>query len=139
MSRIADKLIEFVAVIYPESLEKQEALMEAILERPQNNPTGKLSLFNLRLTEFTPKAFREAYEQTGQIPLQDETHLQDICNIIEYSNATKQLLVALQDLLTYVESPVHGGRTIAEQDADGDTVPEVRNARIAIMNAKKSQ
>jgi hypothetical protein len=50
--------------------------------------------------------------------------------------AAPDLLTALRDLLAYVESPVHSGRTIAEQDADGDTVPEVRHARAAIAKAE---
>jgi hypothetical protein len=47
------------------------------------------------------------------------------------------LLKACRELLAYVESPVVGGRNIAEQDADGETVPEVLHARAAIAKAEE--
>ncbi len=97
MGRIANKLVEFIAIIYPEDLDKQDALMNAILEQSHDNP---------RLTEFTPKAFREIYEQTGKVSLD----LKDMCAIID--NSVKSFLLnfcattnVLIDSIDEIENP----------------------------------
>ncbi len=52
--------------------------------------------------------------------------------IVIESGTAERLAEVIRNLLAYIGSPVHGGRSIAEQDADRETMPEIQHAREAI-------
>ena len=72
---MSDLLIQFAELIYPNDFDKQTKLMEDIIYLGVIKTT--------RLTEFTPSAFREAYEKNGIVPLLPVSYLEDMAKIME--------------------------------------------------------
>ena len=72
---MSDFLIEFAETIYPNEFDKQTKLMEDIVY------LGVLT-GSQRLTEFTPDAFRKAYEKNKLVPLLPVSHLEDMASIM---------------------------------------------------------
>ena len=70
---MSDFLIEVAELIYPDNFNKQIKLMKDIV---------CLGTGSQRLTEFTPTAFRKAYEKSRLVPLLPVSHLEDMAYIM---------------------------------------------------------
>ena len=70
---MSDFYILFVELIYPGDYDKQNQLMDDLMELREGAE---------RLIHFTPTDFRREYEKNGYVPFQMANHLEDMVAIM---------------------------------------------------------